>query len=179
MILSPQVLKKLSRHIDTKAQIPDHLIQAIRDKDSVFDKAKLKGIGIARQASLSKQSLEVYLAHNIDNKMLTGIEHQSSIEALGVYGDYYGIYDFGHLTDYSSNYYTYMWSLAISKDLFTKFNKSNLLDKKVAEHYRKTILEPGGSKPAAELVKDFLGREWNMDAFKEYLKEGEELLANI
>ncbi len=179
MILSPQVLKKLSKHIDTKHQIPDNLIQSIRDKESVFDKAKLKGIGIARQASLSKQSLEVYLAEKVDNQTLTKIEHESSIEALGVYGDYYGIYDFGHITDYTSNYYTYMWSLAISKDLFTKFNKKNLLDKKVAQHYRKTILEPGGSKPAAELVKDFLGREWNMNAFKAYLKEGEELLEKI
>ena len=28
---------------------------------------------------------------------------------------------FGHLVGYSSNYYTYMWSLVIAKDLFTPF----------------------------------------------------------
>jgi thimet oligopeptidase len=69
-----------------------------------------------------------------------------------------------------------MWSLAISKDLFTKFNKANLLDTKVASHYRKTILEPGGSKPAAALIKDFLGRDWNLDALKADLIKGQELL---
>lgn len=179
IIMDPQVLKMLTKHVKTNEQIPDEFIKAIKDKESIFDKAKLKGIGIARQASLSEQSLKAYTIKNIDNSKLTELEQTSSKNAMHTYGDYYSIYNFGHLTGYASDYYTYMWSLAISKDLFTKFNKKNLLDKKVAEHYRKTILEPGGSKPAAELVKDFLGREWNMDAFKEYLKEGEELLSKI
>ena len=142
-----------------------------------MDGPKLNGIAVARQASLSKMSLEVYTTTEIDNLKLKEIEQGSSRDALGVYGDYYSIYHFGHiLRGYSSNYYTYMWSLAIAKDLFTKFNSKNLLDREVANKYRKTILEPGGSKPVKELVEDFLGREWNMDAFKAYLKEGEELL---
>src|SRR5262249_58861383 len=29
---------------------------------------------------------------------------------------------FGHLTEYSAMYYTYMWSLVIAKDLFTPFH---------------------------------------------------------
>jgi thimet oligopeptidase len=177
ILLDPQVLKRLSRHVETSNQIDDALISSIHKKESIFDKAKLKGIGVARQAALSRESLEVYTTTNITNDDLTKIEQTAVTDALSVYGDYYMIYEFGHLMGYYSNYYTYMWSLAIAKDLFTKFNKKDLLDPKVAEHYRKTILEPGGSKPAAELVKDFLGRDWNMDAFREYLKEGEELLA--
>jgi thimet oligopeptidase len=35
--------------------------------------------------------------------------------------------------------------------------------------YRKTVLEPGGSKPAAELVKDFLGRPYGFEAYRNYL----------
>jgi thimet oligopeptidase len=37
--------------------------------------------------------------------------------------------------------------------------------------YRRAVLEPGASKPAAELVKDFLGRPQNMDAMKSWLNE--------
>jgi thimet oligopeptidase len=33
------------------------------------------------------------------------------------------------------------------------------------------ILAPGGSKPAAKLVEDFLGRPFNMDAYKAWLNE--------
>ncbi len=177
ILMDPQVLKMLTKHVRTGEQITDKFIGSIHIKESIFDKARLKGLGIARQAALSKQSLEVFVAPKISNSTLAKIERTAVLNTLKAYGDYYFIYQFEHLIGYYSNYYTYMWSLAIAKDLFTKFNKKDLLDPKVAEHYRKTILEPGGSKPAADLVKDFLGRDWNMDAFREYLKEGEELLA--
>ena len=32
--------------------------------------------------------------------------------------------------------------------------------------YRKLMLAPGGSKPAAELVQDFLGRPISLDAYR-------------
>jgi thimet oligopeptidase len=37
--------------------------------------------------------------------------------------------------------------------------------------YRRAVLEPGASKPAAELVKDFLGRPQNMDALKSWMNQ--------
>lgn len=36
--------------------------------------------------------------------------------------------------------------------------------------YRRTVLEPGGTKPAAELVKDFLGRECGFEAYRAWLE---------
>jgi thimet oligopeptidase len=77
---------------------------------------------------------------------------------------------FGHLGGYSSAYYTYMWSLVIAKDLFSAFNR-NLFAPDTARRYRDTILSAGGSKDAAELVADFLGRPYNIDAFSTWLQE--------
>jgi thimet oligopeptidase len=37
--------------------------------------------------------------------------------------------------------------------------------------YRRTVLEPGATKPAAELVKDFLGRPQKIDAMKAWMNE--------
>jgi thimet oligopeptidase len=37
--------------------------------------------------------------------------------------------------------------------------------------YRRTVLEPGATKPAAELVKDFLGREQSLDSLKTWMNE--------
>src|SRR5438270_9117177 len=71
---------------------------------------------------------------------------------------------FGHLEGYSAIYYTYMWSLVIAKDLFQVFRRDGLLNAEPAAHYRKNILEPGGSQPAAELVRRFLGRDAAFDA---------------
>ena len=88
---------------------------------------------------------------------------------------------FGHLGGYSSAYYTYMWSLVIAKDLFSAFDgidlaaagdpggPSGTAGTGVAGRYRDAILAPGGSKDAADLVEDFLGRPFTFDAYAEWL----------
>jgi thimet oligopeptidase len=78
---------------------------------------------------------------------------------------------FTHLTGYSSNYYTYMLDKVIAVDFFSKFDKANLLGGPAAMRYRKTVLEPGSTKPATQLVKDFLGREQSLDALKVWMNE--------
>jgi thimet oligopeptidase len=76
---------------------------------------------------------------------------------------------FGHLGGYSSGYYTYMWSLVIAKDLFSAFDPDDLFDPDLAGRYRDRVLAPGGSKDAADLVADFLGRPYTFDAYAEWL----------
>lgn len=76
---------------------------------------------------------------------------------------------FGHLEGYTSGYYTYMWSLVIAKDLFSAFDGDNLLETEAAHRYRDRILAAGGSKDAADLVEDFLGRPYAFDAFEAWL----------
>ena len=64
-----------------------------------------------------------------------------------------------------------MWSLAIAKDMLTAFDKTGLLDTATTFRYRDAVLAGGGTKDAAELVKDFLGRPYNFKAFEKYLAE--------
>jgi thimet oligopeptidase len=42
----------------------------------------------------------------------------------------------------------------------------------VAKRYRETVLAPGGSRSAALLVEDFLGRPSNFAAWQAWLNEG-------
>ncbi|MGZ6753724.1 MAG: M3 family metallopeptidase [Nocardioides sp.] len=76
---------------------------------------------------------------------------------------------FGHLGGYSSAYYTYMWSLVIAKDMFSAFDPDHLFDPEVAGRYRDRVLAPGGSRDAADLVADFLGRPYTFDAYAAWL----------
>lgn len=73
---------------------------------------------------------------------------------------------FGHLAGYSAIYYTYRWSKVIADDMFTRFQREGLRNKATAAAYRRLVLAPGGSKPAAQLVRDFLGRPISLDAYK-------------
>ncbi|MFC4785982.1 M3 family metallopeptidase [Nocardioides sp. MAHUQ-72] len=76
---------------------------------------------------------------------------------------------FGHLGGYSSAYYTYMWSLVIAKDMFSAFDPADLFTPEVAARYRERVLAPGGSRDAADLVADFLGRPYTFDAYAAWL----------
>ena len=78
---------------------------------------------------------------------------------------------FGHLAGYTSAYYTYLWSLVIAKDLFSAFDPGDLLASRAAHAYRDAVLAPGGSRDAADLVADFLGRPYTTDAFRRWLEE--------
>jgi thimet oligopeptidase len=73
---------------------------------------------------------------------------------------------FGHLNGYSAIYYTYRWSKVIADDMFTRFEKEGLRNPATALAYRRKVLEPGGTRPAADLVADFLGRPISLDAYK-------------
>jgi len=87
---------------------------------------------------------------------------------------------FGHLTGYSSNYYTYAFDKVIALDFFAQFDPKDLLGCDAGARYRKTVLEQGGSKPGRELVRDFLGRDEEFSAFSDWLNEefeGDEVAA--
>ena len=79
--------------------------------------------------------------------------------------------NFGHLNGYSSNYYIYQWSRAISTDMFSQFRKAGPAQPATANAYRHKVLAPGGSKPAADAVADFLGRPFSTRAYREYVDQ--------
>jgi thimet oligopeptidase len=83
---------------------------------------------------------------------------------------------FTHLVGYTSNYYTYLYDKVMALEFFAAFapaagesTGAALLDSATALRYRKQVLEPGGSRPARELVQAFLGREVSMVALREWI----------
>ena len=78
---------------------------------------------------------------------------------------------FGHLTGYSSNYYTYAFDKVIALDFFAQFDPKDLLGCETGTRYRKLVLEQGGSKPGREMVRDFLGRDEEFSAFSKWMSE--------
>jgi thimet oligopeptidase len=85
-----------------------------------------------------------------------------------------GMHDFAsyyHVTVYSSNYYTYVLDKVIALDFFAQFDPKHMLDGPAAMRYRRSVLEPGGSKPASELINTFLGRDHNIDGLKTWMAQ--------
>ena len=72
---------------------------------------------------------------------------------------------FGHLNGYGAAYYGYKWSEVYAQDMFSIFEEKGILNEELGMRYRKIILEKGGTEEPLLLVKEFLGREPNSDAF--------------
>jgi thimet oligopeptidase len=161
------VLKTFAKN--TKGEvIPDELVAKMR-KARDFG----KGLQARHQMFYAMMSLEYYDRDpkGLDTTALMK-ELQAKYSPFAYVDDTYTQYSFGHLDSYNATYYTYMWSLVIAKDLFGAFQKAGLLNPVPAQKYRKLVLEPGGSKDAADLVRDFLGRDFSFDAFAAWLNAG-------
>src|SRR5436309_10784635 len=73
---------------------------------------------------------------------------------------------FGHLMGgYDAGYYGYLWSEVYAQDMFTRFEKAGLTNSQMGARYRQMILEKGNMEPAMDLLKAFLEREPNSNAF--------------
>ncbi|KCZ83832.1 peptidase family M3 [Hyphomonas jannaschiana VP2] len=128
------------------------------------------GVGTLRQLLYANVSLDYYNRppSEVDFDEIWN-ENQSKLSPFETLPDVHPYASFGHLDGYSAIYYTYQWSLAISTDLFSEFEANGLRNGETARRYRDLVLAPGSSKPAAELVHDFLGRDWSPDAYEAYL----------
>lgn len=164
--LDAKVLEAFAKHHQTGAVIPASLVAQLKA-------AKEFGVGLQmrRQFFLSAVSLGYHdRAPGFDSSVVLK-ELQTKFEPFRreyVEGTHFEL-GFGHLDGYSAAYYTYQWSTVIAKDLLTRFKAKGLLSSEVATEYRKKVLEPGGSKEAATLVSDFLGRPYQFDAFQAWL----------
>lgn len=160
-------LQTFARHYKTNEPIPAALVkQMIRANE--FG----KGLGVRGQMTYARLSLSIY--DREPEKVNTDALVKQINEQYSPYPFVEGTHfqtAFGHLDGYSAIYYTYMWSLVLAKDMFSQFDKSNLLAPGAAKRYRKIVLEPGGSKPAEKLVEEFLGRKTNFTAYQNWLNE--------
>ena len=72
---------------------------------------------------------------------------------------------FDHLLDYGASYYGYLWSEVFAADMYSVFEKEGVLNQEVGLWFRKTILEKGGTENPMNLVRAFLRRDPNNEAF--------------
>jgi thimet oligopeptidase len=170
----PKVLTTFAKHYQTGEPIPAEMVAKMRRADT-FGRA----IDVAFQVFYANVSLNIYNKDPKDvNTDAVVAKYEQELVPFPATPNTHMQASFGHLDGYSAVYYTYQWSLVIAKDLFSKFDRNNLLDPTVPTRYRKTVLAPGGSRPAAETVRAFLGRDFNYDAYENWVREGLKPAAN-
>ncbi|MFT7625526.1 MAG: thimet oligopeptidase [Myxococcota bacterium] len=161
------VLSRFAKHSETGKAITPELVQRMRASEEFG-----KGAQVMRQLFYAAYSFflhaeppETLDLERFTDDMYARFSPYPRLEGGRVYAN------FGHLIGYSSAYYTYQWSLVIAKDMFTRFKKNGMMDRQTARDYVEKILEPGGMRDADDLVTDFLGRDYTLDAYRAWLED--------
>ncbi len=162
-----QSLQLFARHYKTGESIPDDLLESM-----LAAKNMTSGGDMAFQVFLGSEDLTLYDTWGKDqNETLQEMSQRLHKDIL-VWNETPGvarIASFGHLNGYASSYYGYAWSEVFAQDMFSVFERDGILNPEVGMRFRKEVLAPGGSKEALDLVRGFIGREPNNDAFKRSL----------
>ncbi len=161
-----KVLTRFAKHVETGAPIPAELVERLRA-------ARNFGRAIRTRQMLMRSRLSLALHDGTQPGADPRVVEQETNDRYGLFERIPGTASpasWEHMNGdhYSAAYYTYIWSQTIAEDLRTAFD-GDLMNTTISRRYRDKILTPGGTKPAAELVRDFLGRPYDLRAFKEWV----------
>lgn len=163
----PRTLASFARHYETGAPIPADLVRQMRRAGEFGNGLDVQGQMVLARVALSAherdpRGLDIASLWDRVQREYTPFENVSGTQRAA---------SFPHIgqAGYASAYYAYMWALVIAKDLFSTFEPGNLMADGVGRRYREMIFEPGSSRPAAELVRTYLGRPFDQAAWERWL----------
>lgn len=155
-----------AEHVDSGEKIP----QALFDK-MLAARNYMSATAFMRQLTFGKLDLELHVNYpkyegrnieEVDREILSDYRVPLTQEAPSVARRLTHI--FSSPTGYAAGYYSYKWAEVLEADAFSRFLKEGVLNEKTGGDFRRCILSKGNSKPAAELYRDFMGRDPDPEA---------------
>jgi len=156
-----EALPLISQHVTTGEPLPDELL-----KKALAAKNFQAALGLLRQLEFALFDLTIHeQAANVKTpeditRLLQEIRSTISVLPIAPFNRFQ--HSFSHIFagGYAAGYYSYLWAEV--------FENAGIFDKATGKRFLDCFLSQGGSKDADVLVKDFLGREPNNQAFLKY-----------
>lgn len=162
--LEAHVLERLSAHPITGTPLPQAIISQLVLQETLHAGYSYKrqltfGIFDFNIYSMSQEALTKLNLKDYFNQLRTQILQLPNFNTCIPAG-------FGHIVDgYDAGYYGYLLSKTYAMDMYASAFATDPLSQEQGMKYRKCILAPGSTKDGIELLRDFLGREPNSQAF--------------
>ncbi len=160
----PQAVKLFARHYQTGEPMPSELLDKLIASRNFMAASTFMG-----QLSIGKIDLEMYM--NYDRYKDLSLDEAEQLILKDYLPPYSTpkkalIYNLSHIMTggYSAGYYSYKWAEALAADAFTRFRKEGLFNPATGRSFREEILSKGNTKPAAELFRNFMGRDLDPSA---------------
>lgn len=156
----PEILSKYAKHYKTGEVIPDSLVAKINNSRKFNQGFMTSELCAASILDMKWHELTLEQLKDIDIEDF----EQSVCKNMGLVSEIIPRYKttyFNHIFNggYSAGYYGYLWSEVLDKDAFEFFETKGLFNPEVADSFRKTFLEKGGSEEPMTLFKQFRGAD--------------------
>ena len=155
---TPEVLKTYAFHYQTGELIPDELVEKI-NKAGKFN----QGFVTTELLSASILDMDYHELKAIDTIDVNAFEAASMAkmhmipEIIVRYRSTF--YNHIFTTGYEAGYYSYTWAAVLDADAFAAFKETgDIFNQDAAKRFRH-LLEQGGTRDAAELYREFRGKE--------------------
>jgi len=159
-VWQPMVLRRFARHHETGEPMPDELVEGL-----VAARQLNRGMFYLRQIQFGVLDQELHGpddAKDVDAILRKATEFSMLPHQEGTFFPA----SFGHLMGgYDAGYYGYLWSEVFGDDMFSRFEREGILDPEVGMDYRIEVIGRGSTLEADEMLRNFLGREPNNEAF--------------
>ncbi|WP_370655218.1 M3 family metallopeptidase [Sphingomonas aurea] len=163
-LLTRDVLDKYARHYQTKAPMP----QALLDK---IEASKTFNQGFATTEYLSSAIVDMKLHTIPDGVVDPDAFEKATLAEIGMPKQLvmrHRLPQFNHLfssDSYSAGYYSYLWSETMDADTFAAFEEAGSpWDKATADRFAKVLLSTGNETDRAEAYRTFRGRDPDVNA---------------
>ena len=158
----PQFLNTFAKHYQTGDTIPADYIKKIKASENF-----LSGYYCIRQLNYGNIDMAYHTLQAPLTEDLESFEHRNMVELLPVVKGAISSPAFTHIFSggYAAGYYGYKWAEVLDADIFSKFKKEGIFNKKTATDFRNMILSRGGSDDPSVLFRNFMGRDPDNTAF--------------
>ncbi|XDD43599.1 M3 family metallopeptidase [Leptospira sp. WS60.C2] len=161
-VYEPKVLELFAKHYQTKEPIPSSYIDTM-----VKAKNFMSAMGVIRQLEFAKFDMLVHKERPTETRVqeiLDQVRKEIAIVIPPAYNKFQNSFTHIFAGGYAAGYYSYKWAELLSANAFYSFIDKGVFDLDHASHFRKTVLEKGGSSNAMNLFREFYGKDPEIDA---------------
>jgi oligopeptidase A len=154
----PEVTALISGHYETGEPLPDELLEKLRTS-RVFH----AGLHMVRQLELAL--FDIRLHAEFDPKtgsnisaLIEKIRNQVAVIRQPEFNRFANAFSHIFGGGYAAGYYSYKWAEVLAADAWSAFEQQGIFSAELAERFRKTILEIGGTVDISDAFEAFRGR---------------------
>ncbi len=164
-IWDPTILAGFAKHYETGEPISEELVEGMIAAQNL-------GSGMSAEGQVYLGMMDLAFHSDPTGEVDTSAVAEATYREVRLFEPMEHVYRqaaFGHLNGYQAGYYGYLWSLVYAQDMFSRFHAEGLMSADVATQYRSEVLSRGGTRDELDMVRSFLGREPNSEAFLRHL----------